>query len=164
MSKSLKIQKKRRRQNRTDYKARLVLLKSGRPRIAIRRTNKFVIMQVIESKESQDKILLGVSSKDLLDNGWDKKYVGSLKSIPAAYLTGLLMASKLDKKQNYIIDMGMARNIHGSRIYASINGLVDGGVNLKVNKEVFPSEDRLNGEHMEDDVKKMIAKVKEKLQ
>lgn len=163
MSKGLKIGKKRRRSNTTDYKARLSLLKSNGNRIVIRRTNKFIIMQAVSSEESQDKIITGVNSRDLLEKGWDKKFEGSLKSIPAAYLTGMLMAKKLDKKQKYIIDLGMARNIAGSRIYAAVKGIVDGGIGLKVNEKVFPSEERLSGAHMDVKVKEMIAKVKEKI-
>ena len=34
---------------------------------------------------------------------------------------------------------------------------------IKVSEEVFPDEKRLNGEHMEKEVKEMIHKVKEKL-
>lgn len=163
MSKALRIQKKRRRQNKTDYKARLILLKSGATRIVVRRTNKYMLLQAVESKEAQDKVLCTVNSKQLLENGWDKKLAGSLKSIPASYLTGLLMAKKLDKNTRYILDMGMARNMAGSRIYAAVKGIVDGGIDLKVNKKIFPSDERLLGAHMDAKFKDMVLKVKEKL-
>lgn len=164
MKQSLRIPKKRRRQNKTDYKSRFSLLQSGAVRLVIRKTNKFIIVQAIESKEAQDKILFGVTSKNLVENGWSDKYAGSLKSVPAAYLTGMLMAKQLDKKQKYIVDTGMARNVHGSRIYAAVKGLIDGGANINADKKAFPSEDRLKGEHLDEKLKEIIAKVKEKIQ
>ena len=96
-------EKRRRRENKTDYKLRMNLLKSGKNRIVIRKTNKYFIVQVVESRESQDKVLVGVSSKDLLKNGWDKEFSGSLKSLPAGYLTGLLFAKKIEDKKNEFI-------------------------------------------------------------
>jgi len=160
----LRTQKRRRKENKTDYKLRMNLLKSGKDRIVIRKTNKYFIAQVVESHEAQDKVIVGVSSRDLLKNGWDKKFSGSLKSLPAGYLTGLLLAKKVeDKKNEFILDLGMARTIHGNRIYAVVKGLVDGGLNIRVDEKVFPQEERLNGEHLKPEVKGIINKVKEKL-
>jgi large subunit ribosomal protein L18 len=154
--------KRRRREGRTDYKLRLGLLKSGIPRIVIRRTNKYFILQVVESLEAQDKVIMTVNSKELLKNGWSKEKNGSLKSVPAGYLIGLLAAKKF-KKGKYIIDLGMARTISGSRVFAVVKGLIDGGLNINVDEKVFPLENRLSGEHLKDDVKSMIAKVWEGL-
>ena len=154
--------KRRRRENKTDYKARRILLESGINRIVVRRTNKYYIVQAVESHEAQDKVLATVTSKELLKNGWDAKKAGSLKSIPAGYLTGLLMAKKLGKGK-FIMDLGMTRTLSGSRVFSVVKGLIDGGLDIPANEKVFPSEERLNGEHLSDDVKSMIAKVKEKL-
>ena len=168
-----RTQKRRRKENKTDYKLRMNLLKSGKDRIVIRKTNKYFIVQVVESHEAQDKVLVSVSSKDLLKNGWDKKASGSLKNLPAGYLTGLLFAKKVGGKSSkddtgvpnneFILDLGMARTIYGNRIYAVVKGLVDGGLNIKVDEKVFPSEERLNGEHLKPETKEIISKIKEKL-
>jgi large subunit ribosomal protein L18 len=159
----LRTQKRRRRECKTDYKLRLNLLKSGVPRIVVRTSNKYFTVQIVESDEGQDKVLSTVTSKDLIKHGWDVKFAGSLKNIPAAYLTGLLLSKKVDSKQKYIIDLGMTRTQPGNRSYAVLKGLVDGGVNVNVNEKVFPSDDRIQGEHLKDDVKKVISKVKEKI-
>lgn len=158
----MRTQKRRRRECKTDYKLRINLLKSSKPRIVIRRTNKYMIVQAVESFEAQDKVIKGVSSKDLIANGWDEKLAGSLKSIPAAYLTGLLLAKNL-KQKDFIVDIGMTKNIAGNRTYAVVKGLIDGGLNINAAEEALPSEDRINGEHMSEDVQKIIAKVKSKL-
>jgi large subunit ribosomal protein L18 len=160
--KGLRTLKRRRRENRTDYKARRVLLESGVNRIVVRRTNKYFIIQAVESKEAQDKVLATVTSKELLAKGWGKTHMGSLKSIPAGYLTGLLMAKKL-KSGKFIMDLGMARTIPGNRVYSVVKGLIDGGLDIPANEKVFPSEDRINGEHVEPEVKTMITKVKGEL-
>ncbi len=154
--------KKRRQESKTDYKLRLSLLKSGKPRIVIRRTNKYFIVQVIESHEAKDKAIAGITSKELLKNNWNKKYSGSLKSIPAGYLTGLLFAKKL-KKGEFIIDLGMARTIKGSRVFSVVKGLIDGGLKINADKKAFPSQERLNGEHLKPELKEMIEKIKEKI-
>lgn len=158
----LRTIKRRRRENKTDYKARRILLTSGMPRIVVRKTNKYFIIQAVESDEAQDKVLATVTSKELLKNGWDEKAGGSLKSVPAGYLTGLLMAKKLGKGK-YIMDLGMARTFKGGRVFSVVKGLVDGGLDIPANEKIFPTEERLNGEHLKDDVKTMIAKVKEAL-
>jgi len=159
----LRTIKRRRRENKTDYKARRILLTSGLPRIVVRRTNKYYILQAVESSEAQDKVIATVTSKELLKNGWDAKAAGSLKSIPAGYLTGLLMAKKLGKGK-YIVDLGMARTLQGGRVFSVVRGLIDGGLDVPANEKVFPSEERLNGDHLKDNVKVMIAKVKGALQ
>ena len=69
------------------------------------------------------------------------------------------MTKKL-KSGNFIMDLGMARTLKGSRVFAVVKGLIDGGLDIPANKNIFPSEERLNGEHLKDDVKNMIAKVK----
>ena len=159
----LRTMKRRRREHKTDYKLRKNILKSGVPRIVIRRTNKYFVMQAVESYEAQDKVLMTMTSRELLKNGWDKKSLGSLKSIPAGYLTGLLFAKKVGSGK-FIVDVGMTRTIHGSRVYSVVKGLVEGGLDISVDEKIFPSEERLNGEHLKADVKTMIGKVKEKIQ
>ena len=159
----MRTQKKRRKQGKTDYKLRLNLLKSGLPRIVIRKTNRYLIVQLVESVEARDKIIAGVTSKDLIKQGWDEKYSGSLKSVPAGYLTGLLMAKKIKDKKKIILDLGMQRTIPGNRIYSVVKGLVDGGVNLNVNEKVFPSEERIAGKHLKQEIQDLIKSVKEKI-
>lgn len=157
--KGLRTLKRRRRESKTDYKSRKILLESGIPRIAVRITNKYFILQAIESHEAQDKVLVTITSKDLIKNGWDAKKAGSLKSIPAGYLTGILMAKKLGKGK-FIVDLGMTRTEYGGRVFSVIKGLIDGGLDIPADEKVFPSEERLYGEHINEEMKNMIAKIK----
>ncbi len=159
----LRTQKRRRKEGKTDYKLRLKLLKSEMSRIVVRRTNKYYLLQIVESKESQDKVIKGITSKELIAQGLDKKHTGSLKSVPAGYLTGLLFAKQLDLKQEYIIDLGMTRTISGNRIYSVLKGLVDGGANIRVNEKIFPSQERIDGSHLNKETKEAFNKLKEKI-
>jgi len=143
----MKILRRRRREAKTDYGTRLKLLKSGKPRIVFRKTNKYVIAQYVVSKEAQDKIEFETSSKELLKYGWPKESAGSLKNIPASYLTGFLMGKKV-KDKKVILDFGMLRVLHKSKVYAFIKGLKDAGVKVQCKEEAFPSEDRIQGKSL----------------
>ena len=78
----MKTVRRRRRENKTNYLKRVKLLKSGSPRIVFRKTNKYLIIQYVASKQAQDKINFGVNSKHLIKYGWPEEFKGSLKSTP----------------------------------------------------------------------------------
>lgn len=159
---SLRTIKRRRIECKTDYKLRMGLLKSSLTRIVIRRTNRYFVVQAVESEEAKDKVIFGITSKELISYGWNEKFAGSLKSIPAGYLTGYLVAKKLGTGE-YIVDMGMAVNQKGGRTFAVIAGLIDGKLNVHANKQVFPSTEKLMGEHLKPEVKAIVKAVKEKI-
>ena len=137
--------KRRRREAKTDYLTRVKLLKSGKARIVFRKTNKYIIAQYITSKEAKDKVKIGISSKILLKYGWPKEKTGSLKSLPAAYLTGYLIGNKIikNKLENPIMDLGMIRTIHKTKAFSFLKGLVDSGVKIECKEEAFPKEERI---------------------
>ena len=146
--------KRRRLECKTNYLKRIKLLKSGKPRVVFRKTNKYVIAQYVTSREAQDKVEIGMSSKNLSKYGWPKEFAGSLKSIPASYLTGLLMGKKIIKQKlkTPIVDFGMIRTLHKTRVYGFLKGLIDAGVDIKCKKDALPDEDRINGKHMKNKI------------
>lgn len=150
----MKTLKKRRQQNKTDYLKRLKLLKSGIPRIVFRRTNKYIIAQYITSKEAQDKAIFGVSSKILLKHGWLEKAQGSLKSIPASYLTGYYVGKKIqkDKLKTPIIDFGMIKTLHKTKVFGFLKGVIDSGIEINCKEEAFPEEARIKGESLKNKI------------
>ena len=85
---------RRKREQKTDYTKRMQLLVSRKPRVVVRITNKHIIAQLVEFTTSGDKVLVGVNSSDLKEQGW----LYSCKNIPAAYLTGLLLGKAAQKK------------------------------------------------------------------
>ena len=161
-----KVQKRRRRENKTDYLNRIKLLKSEKPRLVFRKTNKYVIGQYIESEEAKDKIIFGVTSKFLMKYGWPENFKGSLKSIPASYLTGYLIAKKIlkDKLEKPIIDFGMIRTLHKTKVFAFLKGAIDGGLGLSCSKEAFPEEERIIGKNMKEDFSTTFEQIKSKIE
>ena len=149
-----KTQKRRRREGKTDYLHRLKLLKGETPRIVFRKTNRYFIVQYIISKEAKDIILFGSTSKELMKFGWPKNAEGSLKSIPAGYFMGLLTGRKITNKklQSPIIDFGMIRPLHGTKIFAFLKGLTDAGIKIECKKEIFPNKERIMGESLKNKI------------
>jgi large subunit ribosomal protein L18 len=160
----MKVQKRRRRENKTDYLKRLKLLKGECPRVVFRRTNRYLIAQYLTSEEAQDKVIIGMDSRELKKYGWPKELQGSLKSITAAYLTGYLIGKRIikEKLENPILDSGMIRVIHKNRTYAFIKGMIDSGIKINCKKELFPEESRIKGEHLK--LKIPFPEIKSKIE
>jgi large subunit ribosomal protein L18 len=160
----MKTIRRRRKECKTDYATRLELLKSRRPRLVFRKTNKYVVAQYVESKEAQDKVVFGVSSKVLLKHGWPESAKGSLKSISASYLTGYFIGKEIEKKklETPIIDLGMLRTLHKTKIYGFLKGMIDAGIEISCDESCFPEGERINGEHMKNkiDVEKIKGAIK----
>ncbi|MCK4647699.1 50S ribosomal protein L18 [Candidatus Pacearchaeota archaeon] len=161
----MKIAKRRRRENKTDYKKRIKMLKGGIPRVIFRKSNRYVITQYVSSKQAQDKIEFGASSKDLLKYGWPKENQGSLKSIPASYLTGFLIGKKITKEAGTpILDFGMQRVLHKTKTFAFLKGLVDAGVKVQHDEKFFPDENRIKGKHMKKDFSSSFEQIKSNIE
>jgi large subunit ribosomal protein L18 len=142
----MKLNKRRRMEFKTNYNKRLKLLKGKSPRLVIRKTNRYISLQIIESKNAQDKVIYFASTKELLKSGWPKDKEGSLKSLSAAYLAGLLLGKKAEKlKGRVIVDTGLIPNTKGSRIYAAVKGVADSGIEINYNKEIMPKMERIEG-------------------
>ena len=135
---------RRKKEGKTNYKKRLTLLKSKKYRLVIRMFNKNVIAQLVEYHPKGDKIIANASSKEL-----EKRYGWKLSrsNMSAAYLVGLLIGKKA-KGREAILDTGVYNVIAGSKMYAALKGAVDAGLKIPFEKEVFPSEDRIQGKHV----------------
>jgi large subunit ribosomal protein L18 len=138
-------QYKRKIKGLTNYKKRLTLLKSRKPRLVIRRSNKNIVLQLIDYKPDGDIILLSTHSRELKKYGWKPQ----LNNLPSAYLTGLLCGNKLKKKNSteFVVDIGFNRKINGSTIFAAVKGINDSGIKLSIEK-VAPPEERITGAHI----------------
>jgi|TARA_B100001971_G_scaffold210753_1_gene236891 large subunit ribosomal protein L18 len=141
-----RLDRRRRRESKTNYTKRLLLLKGNVPRLVVRKTNKYVLLQVIESKHAQDSVVCEASTKELLRYGWPKDKSGSLKSLAAAYLTGMLLANKAKAKNvsKVILDTGLIPSTKGSRIYATVKGVVEGGLEIPHDQNILPSDEMIN--------------------
>ncbi len=156
---------KRREQGITNYKKRFGMLKSKMPRVVVRITNKKIIAHVADFAEKGDKTTVFVDSAHLNAFGWKH----SIKSIPAAYLTGALLASTMKARgiTECIMDLGLRTNTKGSRTYAVLKGAADAGLKFPHSPDYFPSADRISGTHIDaylkTDVSKSFEEMKSKI-
>jgi len=162
----MRIPKRRRREGKTDYLKRIKLLKSESPRVVFRKTNNLIIAEYVTSKEAQDKIEIGITSKALKNYGWPDKFDGSLKSIPASYLTGFLIGKEILKKklEQPIVDFGMMRMLSKNKGFAFLKGLIDAGIEISCNEEHFPEEERIIGTNLKEDFSKTFKEIKSKIE
>jgi len=137
---------RRKASGKTDYRLRLTLLRGRKPRIVIRKSLKYITIQVIQYSPKGDNIVVSATTKELLKMGW--KY--GLKNTSASYLCGLLFAKKAKEKKiaSGIIDLGMYTTTKGSKLFAAVKGIVDGGVDVKTDDKIFPPKERLEGKHI----------------
>ena len=152
---------RRKREGRTNYKKRLALLKSGQPRLIIRRTNKHMLLQLATYHQDGDLLICSVDSKALAKHGWTH----ATKSVPACYFTGVLLA-KAAKEHNVegaIVDLGLQQHRAGTRICAAIKGVIDGGLQVPASEEIFPYGERIAGKHISPEVEKDVASLAAKL-
>ena len=158
-SKRFTVENKRKKKGKTDYSLRLKLLKSPKPRLIIRKSLKNMTLQIIESKNAQDKVLITTHSGELRKLGWKH----SLSNIPASYLTGLILGKKALEKniKEAILDLGFQKNIVKSKIYAGLKGCIDAGLKVNHNDKIFPDEDRIKGKHINKETD--FEKIKEKI-
>ena len=152
----MKTSKRRRLEGKTDYKTRLALLVSNKPRLVVRKTNQYIIAQIIETADAQDKVICGLTSKKLLDKGWPENLKGHLKNLAACYLTGLMLG-KATKVKEAILDIGMNRNIPKSRVYAVLKGIIDSGIKIPHDSTSLPSNEMLE---KNENVRSILNKLK----
>lgn len=153
---------RRRREGRTDYRRRLALLKSGRPRVVVRKTNNGTLVQFVAFDSQGDRILASAVSRELREHGWEA-HTGN---VPAAYLTGFLAGRRARAVgvEEAVLDIARHVPTRGSRVFAALKGVVDAGVHVPHGEAVLPDEERLRGAHISPDLATQTGKVKEQLE
>ena len=153
---------RRKREGKTDYKKRLTLLKSRELRLVIRKSLKNITVQIIQYNPDGDKTLVAASSKEIKKFGWK----GYGRNTTIAYLVGMLCAAKAKKKgiNKANLDIGLYTARKGTVIFSALKGVVDAGLEVPHDSEIFPSEDRIAGKHISEDVAKQFEEMKTKVQ
>jgi large subunit ribosomal protein L5e len=169
------VKYKRRRAGKTDYYARKKLTTQARNkynapkyRLVVRFTNKDIIIQIISSEITGDKVLAAAYSHELKRYGINH----GLTNWAAAYATGLLIArralKKLDIDEDFagveeadgeftlteategdesrrpfkaFLDVGLARTSTGARVFGAMKGASDGGLYIPHSENRFPGYD-----------------------
>ena len=137
---------RRRREVRTDYHQRLRLLKSGKPRLVARKSNKHATAQLIVPGPQGDETIVSAHSSELAEYGWE----APTGNLPAAYLTGLLAGQRaIDADlEEAVLDIGLNTATEGSKVFAMQEGAIDAGLEVPHNDSVLPDWERNRGEHI----------------
>jgi len=141
-----RVQFRRKRAGKTDYRQRLKLLRSRKQRLVVRPSLKHISAQIVRATTSGDVTLASAHSKELEKLGWK----GHTSNLPAAYLVGLLCGYRARKEGigESILDMGMQAPAPGGRVFAVLKGVVDAGLKVPHGEGVLPAEERIRGDHI----------------
>ncbi|MEM2133368.1 MAG: 50S ribosomal protein L18 [Candidatus Freyarchaeota archaeon] len=142
-----KVPVRRRREQKTNYYLRRRLLVSGLPRLVVRRSINNISAQIIDSLPQGDKVLLSAHTHELKKKyGWK----GHCGSIPAAYLIGLLIGLKAQKKKikKTILDIGLQASVKNSSLFAVLKGALDANLEVPHGEDILPDDSRIRGEHI----------------
>lgn len=144
--KTYNVPKRRKREGKTNYKKRLKLLLSNKPRLIIRPSLNNIAAQIMEYHPEGDNVLVSAHTRELDQLGW--KF--NKGNIPAAYLVGLLIGIKAKTKgiKEVILDIGFNSPTKGSRIFACLKGALDAKLSIPFTAAILPSEDMIKGTHI----------------
>ncbi|MDD5181557.1 MAG: 50S ribosomal protein L18 [Candidatus Nanoarchaeia archaeon] len=155
-----RVEFRRKQAGLTNYDKRLKLIKSGMPRLVVRKSNNATVCQVVEYADNGDRTVAAATSLSLKKLG----YKAHTKNIPASYLTGYMCGLKAKKKgiTEAILDTGLYRSTKGSRIYAALKGFADAGIKIAFDAKICPEERKIHGYQIEDYAKVLESKQPEK--
>ncbi|MDP6856874.1 MAG: 50S ribosomal protein L18 [Candidatus Thalassarchaeaceae archaeon] len=162
--KNQRLKYKRRRTGETDYRRRLKLLRGEMPRAVVRVSNTRVVAQIVNYESDGDRIAVQANSSELTSMGWPKG--ASLKSVPSAYLTGFSLGKRALSAgiDEAVLDIGLAASSRGSRVFSALKGMIDAGLWIPHNEEVLPSDDRINGAHIDDSMAASVESTRSKIE
>jgi large subunit ribosomal protein L18 len=135
---------KRIRNGRTNYRKRAALLLSKRRFVTITVSDENVQAQIAYPMAKGDVTITSSHSRELARFGWN----GSMNSLPACYLTGLLLGKKSLRKDVDEAVLYTGKNPFTSRVAACLKGLIDSGMKIPASDSSFPPEERLVGNHI----------------
>lgn len=138
---------RRRREGKTNYYKRVKMVKSGKPRLVVRRSLKYVSVQIVEAGVKGDRVIAAAHSRELFKAyGWR----GGGKNTCASYLTGLLAGLRAREKGvgEAVLDIGLYTPTPGSRVFAALKGALDAGLKIPHSSDIIPGDDRIKCEHV----------------
>jgi large subunit ribosomal protein L18 len=135
---------RRRREGKTNYHRRLKLIISRQPRMVVRKSNRYIRLQLITAEKEGDRTHVAAISSELPGYG----YSGGLANAPAAYLTGLLFGRRAVEAgyDEMILDKGLQRQVAAGTIYAALRGALESGVAIPHDAGVLPDDERTFGQ------------------
>lgn len=137
---------RRKRDGFTNYRRRLKILVSNKPRLVVRKSLKNIQANIVEYNKKGDIVKITCHSSVLKKLGWNY----GTGNLPAAYLVGFMLGSKA-KAANFkdaVLDIGINKSVKGSRVYAVLAGALDAGLKVPYGENILPDKDRLLGKHI----------------
>uniref|UniRef100_A0A7N0TS19 Large ribosomal subunit protein uL18 C-terminal eukaryotes domain-containing protein n=1 Tax=Kalanchoe fedtschenkoi TaxID=63787 RepID=A0A7N0TS19_KALFE len=165
--KRFQVKFRRRRDGKTDYRARIRLINQDKNkyntpkyRFVVRFTNKDIIAQIISASIAGDLVLASAYAHELPQYGLET----GLTNYAAAYCTGLLLARRVLQKleldgeyegnveatgEDYsvepadrrpfraLLDVGLLRTTTGNRVFGALKGALDGGLDIPHSEKRF---------------------------
>lgn len=142
-----RVQFRRKRKGKTDYRLRRRFISSSKPRLVVRLSLKHVTVQLVKTEPKGDQILAAANSIELTKQyGW----LSDCGNLSAAYLTGLLAGQRALSKgvKEAVLDIGLRTPSKGSRLFTSLKGAIDAGLQIQHDEEILSDESRIRGEHI----------------
>ena len=63
-----------------------------------------------------------------------------------------------------VLDIGLSGSSPGSRVFSALKGMIDAGMDIPHGEEVLPSDERINGSHISDDVSAAVDSTKKNIE
>lgn len=137
---------KRIRSDKTNYRKRAAVIIGRHSFVTVKVTDQNVAAQMLKPTPTGDLVIASVHSRELAKQGWK----GSMNSLPACYLTGLLLGKKAQQKGTNKAILYSGKDHFTTRVAACVKGIADSGVNIPMSEESFPDADRISGQHIAD--------------
>ena len=156
---------RRRQSGQTDYHRRLKLLRGKKARAVVRVSNTRVTCQMVNWNAGGDIVLASVTGGDLSKKyDWPSEF--SQKSVPACYLAGYALGKESISKgcTDAVLDIGLAGSTPGGRVFSALKGMIDAGMEIPHSGEIFPEDDRINGQHINDKMAAAVEATKNKIE
>jgi large subunit ribosomal protein L18 len=115
-----------------------------RPFIITKISGQNISAQALKPTLTGDIVIASAHSRELIRHGWK----GSMNSMPACYLTGLLLGKKTIEKGATNAVLYTGNNPFTTKVAACLKGIVDSGIKIPVSKDSLPGDDRVSGEHI----------------
>jgi large subunit ribosomal protein L18 len=138
---------KRIRLDKTNYRKRAAIIIGRHSFATVKVTDQNVSAQILRPTPTGDLVIASAHSHELATkNGWK----GSTNSLPACYLTGLLLGKKaLEKGTNKAV-LYIGKDRFTTRVATCAKGIADAGVNIPISEESLPPAERISGQHIAD--------------
>ena len=135
---------KRIRLDKTNYRKRAAVIVGRHSFATVKVTDQNVAAQILKPTPTGDLVIASAHSHELAKHGWK----GSTNSLPACYLTGLLLGKKALEKGTSKAVLYIGKDHFTTRVATCAKGIADSGVNIPISEESLPDFERISGQHI----------------